>query len=176
MCDLAGAGFDVNSFNKTKEYTHLPMAIVRHFRTGGLMYLPSARDPFRQLWDMRTALDPIMGLIELSGHGNGDWLGHLAELMRVEIVDRIADGELLAWPDDVLNKIKARGISITEAVQHLRESRSSGDASMVDARVSSQNETRESDDPMEEPDDISHWGVERHRLRSIPPAGMGRSR
>lgn len=38
--------------------------------------------------------------------------------MKEEIIDRIADGELLGWPGDVLEKLtNAESMSITEAAE-----------------------------------------------------------
>lgn len=97
-----------------------------------------------------------MELIERSGHGNGDWLGHAAQLMKEEIIDRIADGELLGWPGDVLEKLtNAELMSITEAAEFLRESRlhpnssASGDDARVHAKTGSEDMRQESDGSMD---------------------------
>lgn len=161
LCNLAG--LSVAGFERAKQHSYLPRAIVKHYGVGALLFLPVAKDPGGQLWPKRTALGEIIDIIDGSGLPDGDWLGRAAGVIQVEIVDWILEGSIVQWPEDVLAKLTeaADTISIIEAVELLRDSRlrhepSSGseDAAMLDPTGNVERHAGKSTDPADEEMDM----------------------
>lgn len=100
LCALAG--MKGVTFERSMECTHLPLAVIRCWGVGGLLFLPTAIDPARQLYDKRTALGQIMNIIDESVRDNGDWLRGVAEAIQTRIVGRVVNDEILGWPQGVL--------------------------------------------------------------------------
>ncbi|KAK1828912.1 hypothetical protein QBC39DRAFT_358007 [Podospora conica] len=108
---------------KLKEYSLLPQAAIENFGKGGLLFLPTSRDPARQLWGMRSGVASIMKSIKRSGQGSGDWLTVVAQRIKVEIVDRIENGEILGWDQGIVETLTP-DMPILTILDKLRDSRS----------------------------------------------------
>lgn len=100
LCALAG--MKGVTFERSMECTYLPLAVIKCWGVGGLLFLPTAIDPARQLYDKRTALGQIMNIIDESVRDNGDWLRGAAEAIQTRIVGRVVNDEILGWPQGVL--------------------------------------------------------------------------
>jgi hypothetical protein len=110
-------------FDRTKELSLLPLAIIEHFGTGGLLFLPSSRDPARQIWSKRSGLSSIFNSIKRSSSGQdgGVCLGVVAQRIKVEIIDRIDNGSL-GWNPDTVATLSP-DMPILTILDKLRDSR-----------------------------------------------------
>ncbi|KAK0752603.1 hypothetical protein B0T18DRAFT_486887 [Schizothecium vesticola] len=110
-------------FDRTKELTLLPLAIIEHFGPGGLLFLPSSRDPARQIWVRRSGLSSIFNSIKRSSSGQdgGDCLGVVAQRIKVEIIDRLDNGSF-GWDPDTIETLSP-DMPILTILNKLRDSR-----------------------------------------------------